>query len=120
MKRIFYILICLITLSSCNSDVIVKETNDKIYVYQYNIFSDEGVIKIYSKPKVHKAVLTYKRLYGKRKRRHVKVNFNNKEVRIGRSGLRYIDTNTLTNMQLGDTVLVEETFYPYYQIELIK
>lgn len=101
-------------------DVIVKDTNEYIYVKQYSLYGNDSVVKKFHKPITYTGTITEKRKSsnfvgpaGKGgywvHHYYVTIQYNGKLTEIN-------DSRMFDNIERGQTIKVIERFYPQYDV----
>ena len=118
-----YFFYCAIGFLEKPKDVLVKDTNEYIYVKQYSLYGNDSVVKKFHKPITYDGTIIEKRksssfvgVVGKGGHRvyhyYVTIQYNGKLTEIN-------DSRMFDNVERGQTIKVIETFYPSYDISYV-
>lgn len=98
---------------------VVSENEDYIYTEKYSLFNRDTIVCKYSKPIYYNGVCIDKnkfRTYNAASKtsalfKQVTISYNNKEYTLS-------DYYLYNNLEIGDTCLVIEYFYPYRETKI--
>ena len=117
-----FVIICAFVCSAIiftSPEKVISEDEDYIYTEKYSLFNRDTVVYKYSKPICYSGVCVAKnkfRTYNGASKtsalfKQVTISYNNKEYTLNNYYLH-------DNLEIGDTCLVIEYFYPYREIKI--
>lgn len=107
-----------------NPDVIIRETDDSIYVKQYSIYNKDSVVRAFKQHKIYEGVVTDKHKHTSfvgvaGKGGHYKTSYRT-TIKYNGETLVCHGSNYYHKYNEGDKVRVKEFWYPYHDIEILK
>lgn len=106
-----------------NPDVIIKETADSIYVKQYDIYNKDSVVRVFKQHKIYEGIVTDKHRHtcfvgipgigG-----HMQIRYRT-TIKYNGETYDYRCSDYYNRYNEGDTVIVNEFWYPYHDVEIL-
>lgn len=107
-----------------NSDVIIKETTDSIYVKQYSIYNKDSVVIAFKQHKIYDGIVIDKHkntsFFGVAgKGGHIRITYRT-IIEYNNKTFHYHGSNYYYRYNEGDKVKVKESWYPYHNVEILE
>ena len=107
-----------------NPDVIIRETDDSIYVKQYSIYNKDSVVRAFKQHKIYVGVVTDKHIHTRfvgvpGKGGHVQTTYRT-TIKYNGETHYYNGSDYYHRHNEGDKVRVKEFWYPYHDIVVLE
>lgn len=129
MKKMYFLLtmVCLILFTGCKPNRIDHETDEYIYVWEYDVFGDSTLYRYHQPIKYVVTVVDKKKttssawvVHPKGGGHAVVSHHYHVYYIIGGEKKDRLDYDLFNKVNVGDKVIFLETFYPYHDLRPIK